>query len=163
MVTARSPLQAVRRAFFLEQFAAVVVLPVWVIVGWSIWGPVGVTGTVNLTPFLVVLLAVLCQTALAVVFTLRASVRRQRAVSALDVVVLALLAAALIGAGFFSTAVSAFLAAAVVVSVAGFWLGVVELLRELRARVRSTLSSLGITRRPAPVDRGEYVVLPPQR
>lgn len=163
MATARSPLRSVRHVFFLEQFAAVVVLPIWVIVGWSIWGPAGVPGTVNLTPFLVVVLAVACQTGLAVIFSVRASVRRQRAVSGLDVAALALLAAALIGAGFFSTAVSAFLAVAVVVSVAGFWLGVVELVRELRARVRSTLSSLGITRPQAPVDRGEYVVLPPRR
>lgn len=163
MVTPRSPLLAVRRAFFVEQFVAVVALPVWVIVGWSIWGPAGVPGTVNLTPFLVVLLTVACQTALAVVFSLRATVRRQRAVSAADAAVLALLAAAVVGAGFFSAGVSAFLGAAVVIVVAGFWLGVVELLRELRARVRSTLSSLGITPRPGPVDRGEYVVLPPQR
>ncbi|WP_375400129.1 hypothetical protein [uncultured Amnibacterium sp.] len=163
MATVRSPLMAVRRAFFVEQFVAVVVLPVWVIVGWSIWGPGSAPGSVNLTPFLVVMIAVLGQTALAVLFSLRSSVRRDRAVSGLDAVVLAVFAAALIGAGFFGTAISAFLGLAVVSVVAGGWLGIVELLRELRARVRSTLSSLGITRRQAPVDRGEYVVLPPQR
>lgn len=163
MAVHRSPLQAIRRAFFIEQFAAVVVLPVWVIVGWTIWGPAGAPGTVDLTPFLVVLTAVVSQAGLAVIFSLRASVRRQRAVSGADVAVLALLAAAFVGAGFFSPAVSAFLGAAVVVAIAGFWLGVVELVRELRARVASTLSSLGLTRRQAPVDRGEYVVLPPQR
>ena len=163
MVTLRSPLISVRRAFFVEQFAAVVVLPVWVIVGWSIRGPASAPGTVDLTPFLVVLIAVLGQTGLAVLFSLRSSVRHEHAVSGLDAVVLAVFAAALIVAGFFDTATSAFLGLAVVSIVAGGWLGIVELLRELRAKVRSTLFSLGITRRQAPVDRGEYVVLPPQR
>jgi hypothetical protein len=50
---------------------------------------------------------------------------------------------------------------AVAALLGGYWVGVRELVTEVRARVSTTLSALGVRRPVEPRDAGEYIVLPP--
>jgi hypothetical protein len=148
-----------RRAFWYWQFAAALVLPLWVLTGYAIWGAgtAGFLGVAILAPLLVV--AVL---GLAAVLTARKSVRASRMLGWADVGVLAVLSLAVIAAGFFGPATTWFGVIAVAALLGGYWLAATELVAEVRARVRTTLSAMGI--RPQveqPMDAGEYIVLPP--
>jgi hypothetical protein len=150
----------IRRAFFVWQFVAAAVLPLWVLLGYALWGSglSGLFGMALLAPLLVI-----AELGLAVLFTTRASVRRSRALDWPAIGVLALFHAAVIGLGFFGPASAWFGVVAVAAALGGYWLAVYSLVREVRARMRSTLASLGYQPRPEqrPLEAGEYVVIKP--
>ena len=135
-------LAGIRRAAFVWQFAAVVVLPLWLLIGYAIWGAGlgGFLGISLLAPLLVV-----AQLALAALFTARGSVRRPRMLGLADTAVLAVVTVAVAGFGFFTPITPWFGVLAVAGVLGGFWLGGSELVTEIR---------------PA-IDAGEYVVIKP--
>jgi hypothetical protein len=147
-----------RRGSWYWQFAAAVVLPLWVLTGYAMWGAGtgGFLGVAILAPLLVV-----GTLGLAALFTARKSVRAARALGWADTGVLAVYSLAVIGAGFFGPATTWFGVIAIAALLGGYWLATTELVREVRTRVRTTLDALGIQRPPA--DHGEYIVLPPPR
>src|SRR4051794_23294175 len=138
-----------RRGFWYWQFAAALVLPLWVLTGYAIWGAgtVGFLGVAILAPLLVV-----AELGLAALFTARKAVRDARALGWADVGVLAAFSLAVIGSGFFGPAATWFGVFAVAALLCGYWLATIELVREVRSRVRITLSSLGVGGTPPPRD-----------
>ena len=126
-----------RRAFWYWQFAAALVLPLWVLTGYAIWGAgtTGFLGVAILAPLTVV--AVL---GLAAVNSARKSARTSRLLGWGDVALNATFSLAVIGA---------------------YWLAAIELAREVRIQVRTTLTALGVQQPLQPRDAGEYIVLPP--
>lgn len=147
-----------RRGSWYWQFAAALVLPVWVLTGYAIWGA-GTTGFLTvaiLAPLLVVATA-----GLAVLLSARKSVRAARALGWADVALHAVYSLAVIGAGFWGPATTWFGVLAIAALIGAYWLATTELVTEVRTRVRTTLSALGIGRPEPPVDHGEYIVLPP--
>jgi hypothetical protein len=147
-----------RRGFWYWQFAAALVLPLWVLTGYAIWGAgtAGFLGVAILAPLLVV-----ATLGLAAVLTARKSVRTSRALGRADVALFGAFSLAVIGAGFFGPATTWFGVIAVAALLGGYWVGVRELVTEVRARVSTTLSALGVRRPVEPRDAGEYIVLPP--
>jgi hypothetical protein len=67
---------ALRRAFFAWQFAAAAVLPIWLLIGYALWGSTvsGFFGVLVLVPGVL-----LVELGLALLFSARAGVRRSRA------------------------------------------------------------------------------------
>jgi hypothetical protein len=147
-----------RRGFWYWQFAAALVLPLWVLTGYAIWGAgtAGFLGVAILAPLLVV-----AQLGLAAVLVARRSVRASRMVGRADAAVLAAFSLAVIGAGFFGPATTWFGVLAVAALLGAYWLAVTELVTDVRSRVRTTLDALGIRRPVQSRDAGEYIVLPP--
>lgn len=152
----------VRRAFFYWQTAAAVVLPVWLLVGWALWGESygGLLGIALAAPVLVV--AVLIVVGLTVA---RRSVREKKAVSWLDVGILTFWHAMLIGLGFFGPATEWFVVLGVIGAVGAFWSSIWQLVRETRARFRAAFDDIQRTAgapgiRQTPIDAGELIVLP---
>lgn len=152
----------VRRAFFYWQTAAAVVLPVWLLVGWAIWGQTAgaLLGVVIAIPLLVV--SVLVVVALTIA---RRSVREAKAVSWLDVGILAFWHAMLIGLSFFGPSVEWFVVFGVIGAVAAFWSAIWQLVRETKARFRVAFEDIQRASQPSlrmdPIDAGELIVLPP--
>ena len=155
-----------RRAFFYWQSAAAVVLPLWLLIGWGIWGSsrAELFGIAFTAPVLVIaLLAVV-----GLIFA-RKSVREKRAVSWLDAGTLGLWHALLVALGFFGPGANWFAVAAVVAAMVAFWAAGWQLVTETRRRVRLALDE--IQRAAAPqggparntVSAGEYIVLPPEK
>src|SRR3954468_16023124 len=147
-----------RRAFWYWQSAPALVLPLWVLTGYALWGAgtAGFLSVAILTPLLVVALL-----GLAAVLSARKSVRVARALGWADVAVLTALSLAVIGVGFFGPAIVWFSVLTVAALLGAYWLAVAELAREVRARVQVTLTALGVQPQLGPVDAGEYIVLPP--
>jgi uncharacterized membrane protein YuzA (DUF378 family) len=153
----------VRRGFFYWQTAAAVVLPVWLLVGWGIWGTsaTGFVGIAFLAPALVLGLLIVVGLTLA-----RRSVRETRAVSWLDVGLLSLWHLSLIGLGFFGESASWFAIAGVIAGIAAFWSAIWQLVTEVRRRVRAVFEEIQRVSAPQsgprpPIDAGEYIVLDP--
>lgn len=147
-----------RRAFWYWQFAAALALPLWVLTGYALWGA-GMAGFLSvavLAPLLVI-----AELGLAALFTARQAVRVPRALGWADVGVLAAFSLAVIGAGFFGPATVWFGVFAVAALLGGYWIATIELVRELRERVQTTLTALGVQRPVEPRDGGEYIILPP--
>ena len=159
-MSARIPTAGIRRVAFVWQFAAAVVLPLWVLTGYAIWGA-GVGGLLGIS--LLAPLLVVAQLGLAVLLTARSAVRRARMLGLADTGVLAVLTAAVVGAGFFGPATTWFGVLAVAAMLGGYWLGGYELVTDVRTRMRRTLADLGF--RPpetrASMDAGEYLVIKP--
>ncbi len=158
----RIPAAGIRRAAFVWQFAAVVVLPLWLLVGYAIWGA-GLGGFLGLS-LLAPLLAV-AELALAALFTARASVRRPRMLGLADTAVIAVVTGAVAFAALFTAATPWLGVLAVAGLLGGFWLGGRELVTEIRSGMRRTLADLGfgpVESRPA-IDAGEYVVIRPSQ
>ena len=150
----------IRRAFFVWQFVAVAVLPVWVLLGYAIWGAgvAGLLGVALLAPLILVV-----ELGLALLFSARADVRRQRALDWPAVGVLAAFQLAVLGFGFFGPATSWFGVLAVASAIGGFWLAGRLLVMDVQRRVRATFAPFARTE-PAsrtPIDAGEYVVIRP--
>lgn len=153
----------VRRLFYRWQFLAALVLPAWLFVGWGVFGPDG-------WPFLVLL--VVCPVlavALLVVGLLnlgRASSRQRRAVSWLDVALLAAWHAALVGVGFYGPANNWLILLSVLLGLTAFWASAWQLATDASRRVAGAFAALqtgGVaTARPRPAwaARGEsYIVV----
>jgi hypothetical protein len=123
----------IRRALYYWQFIAVIVLPLWVLVGRGIFG-----SSVGWDFVLFLLLCPILAFALVAIAgltTARKSVRSQRAVSWIDAGVLAGWHAVIIGYGFVDAPVLA--ALIVVAAVAGFWIALWQLVTETRTRYAS--------------------------
>jgi hypothetical protein len=157
-----APRMALRRAFFAWQFAAAAVLPLWVLLGYAVWGA-SVGGLVSVVLLAPVVLAV--ELGLALLFSARSGVRRSRALDLPAIGVLGAYQVGVIGFGFFGPASAWFGLLAAVAAIGGFWLGGRLLVRDLRARVQETMTAFG---RPpqapasrAPLDAGEYIVIKP--
>lgn len=153
---------ALRRAFFAWQFAAAAVLPLWLLLGYAVWGSSigGFFSIVLIAPVVFVV-----ELALAALFSARARIRRERALDLPAVAVLAAFQIGVVGVGLFGPLTAWFGLLAAVAAIGGFWLGATLLVRDLRARVEETMTAFG---RPpqqpasrAPIDAGEYIVIKP--
>ncbi|MGT2426588.1 hypothetical protein [Amnibacterium kyonggiense] len=152
---------ALRRVFFAWQFAAAAVLPLWLLLGYAVFGSSvgGFLSVVLLAPIVLVV-----ELALAALFTARAQVRRARALDLPAVGVLAAFQVGVVGVGLFGPATAWFGLLAAVAAIGGFWLGGTLLARDVRARVRETMTAFGrppVQVRRTPIDAGEYVVVKP--
>ena len=146
---------ALRRAFFVWQFAAAAVLPVWLLIGYAIWGGAagGVLGVALLAPLVLVV-----ELGLAVLFSARRGVRRSRTLDLPSIGVLGAYQAGVLGFGFFGPATPWFAVLAAVAAIGGFWLGGRLLVRDVRRRVDELRAPYAPRRS---VDAGEYVVVKP--
>jgi len=153
---------ALRRAFFAWQFAAAAVLPLWLLLGYAVWGASvgGLLSVVLLAP-----LVLLVELGLALLFSARAGVRRSRALDLPAVGVLAAYQVGVIGFGFFGPASAWFGLLAAVAAIGGFWIGGRLLVRDVRSRVQQTMTAFGRPPQPpaarTPLDAGEYIVVKP--
>ncbi|WP_022886468.1 hypothetical protein [Glaciibacter superstes] len=136
----------IRRAFFYWQFAAVVVLPVWLVVGWPIFGA---GGWAVLGVFLGAVVLGLAMLIVALLFTARKQVRAERAVSWADAGVLALWHALIIAVGFYASASPWLSILVIVVGAAAFWFAIWELIDAARQRMRAVMDDLEQAARPA--------------
>ncbi|MHA7986869.1 MFS transporter [Rathayibacter sp. CAU 1779] len=149
-----------RRALLKWQLVAVPVLPLWLMVGFGVFGGSG--GFFLL--FLGAGVLFLFLGALAGLTRLRPAVRADRAVGWWDVAATVAFHLAVIGLGFFGATGVAFGLAAVVLGLATFWLTVWQLMREWRERVSGAMAQASSgygtpqNRRPPPEDLGVIVV-----
>jgi len=154
---------ALRRAFFAWQFAAAAVLPLWLLLGYALWGASvgGFLSVVLLAPIVFVV-----ELALALLFSARAGIRRERALDLPAVGVLSAFQLGVIGLGFFGPASAWLGLLAAVAAIGGFWVGATLLARDVRSRVRETMTGYGrppqTVQRP-PIDAGEYIVIKPSQ
>jgi hypothetical protein len=153
---------ALRRAFFAWQFAAAAALPLWLLLGYAIWGS-SVSGFFSIVLIAPVVFVV--ELALAALFSARAGIRRERALDLPAVAVLAAFQIGVIGVGLFGPLTAWFGLLATVAAIGGFWLGATLLVRDVRARMQETMTAFG---RPpqqsaprTPINGGEYVVIKP--
>jgi hypothetical protein len=152
---------ALRRAFLTWQFVAAAVLPLWLLVGYAVWGSsvAGLFGVLLLVP-----VVALAELGLALLFSGRRRVRRRPQLDPLTVSVLTAFQVGVVGIGLFGPATAWFAVLAVAAAITGFWLGTRLLVQDVRTRVQETFPAVG--RPPAspqrpPIDRGEYVVIKP--
>ncbi len=152
---------AVRRGFFTWSFAAAVVLPVWVLIGYAVQGSSvgGLLGVLLLAP-----VVLLVELGLALLFAARSEVRRARALDGPAIAVLSAFQIGVLGFGVFGPASAWFGVLAFAAAVGGFWLGGRLLLADVRSRVRATVAGFGAPvppQGPRVIDAGEYVVIKP--
>ncbi|RFA16050.1 hypothetical protein B7R22_04760 [Subtercola boreus] len=155
----------VRRAFYYWQVAAVVVLPLWVLIGWSVFGG-------QVWQFLIVMLScgvlALAMAAVALIIFARKQVRLTRAVTWQDVLLVALWHVSIIAVGFFLPAGSFIAVASVVLGLVAFWSSIAQLLGETKRRVQGVFDTFQYAaqmgeapqavREPIVAD-GEYIVI----
>lgn len=165
----------IRRAFYRWQFIAAIVLPVWLLIGYAIFGSSGwgVIGLMFATPIAFISLGVV-----ALVIAARPDVRRLKAVDWADVAVLGAWHLLIIAAGFYGPTGITFAILAMVGAIGAFWYAVWRLLSDGARRMRATMeeyeriaysggaSGPGVTgetggRRPA--DGGEVIVIREER
>lgn len=152
---------ALRRALFAWQFAAAAVLPLWLLLGYAIWGASvgGFLSVVLLAPVVLVV-----ELALALLFSARAGIRRERALDLPAVAVLTAFQVGVIGLGFFGAASAWFGLLAAVAAIGGFWVGGRLLARDVRSRLQQPFGPPQQAGPRPPIDAGEYIVIkPPQR
>lgn len=154
--------RALRRGFFVWQFAAVAVLPLWLLVGYALWGASvsGLLGVLLLVPGVLVV-----ELGLALLLSARGEVRRARALDWPAIGLLAAYQAGVIGFAFFGPASAWFGVLAVAAAIAGFWIGGRLLVEDVRRSVRRATAAFGPSTpvQRTPIDAGEYVVLKPGR
>ncbi len=150
-----------RRALFRWQLFAVPVLPLWLLVGFGLFG--SGAGAFFLVFFGAVVLFVFLG-ALAGLTRLRPAVRETRALGGWDAAATMAFHLAVVGLGFFGAFGPAFGIAAVVFGLCTFWLTVGGLVREWRGRVvgavaRASAGSGFATTARGALDDGEIVVV----
>ena len=126
-----------RRAILRWQLFAIPVLPLWLLVGFGVFGG-GAGGFFLLFIAAVVLFAFLA--VIAGLTRLRPPVRDTRAVGVWDAAATIAFHVALVGLGFFGATGAAFGIVSAVLGLATFWLAVWELLREWRDRVSDAVA-----------------------
>lgn len=150
---------ALHRVLRTWWFAAAGVLPLWLLVGYAVWGS-SVGGL--LAVVLVAPVVLLVELGLALLFTAGARVRRTRVPDPLSIVLVSAFQAGVVGFGFFGPATAWFALLAAAAAIGGFWYGGRRLAGDVRTRVREVLAPL---QRPrvdrTPIDAGEYVVVKP--
>ncbi len=129
----------VRKAFFYWQFAAAVVLPTWLVIGWPIfgaggWGVLGVFFGAVLLGFSLL--------AVSLLIYARRDARASRAVSWPDVGVLAVWHALIIAVGFYAEVAPLLSILVILAGVAAFWLAAWELYTAARRRVRAVMDEI---------------------
>jgi hypothetical protein len=139
-----------RRVFYYWQFLAAIALPMWLVVGYSIFTPGG-WGFLGLLIAVPIIFITLLFT--AVVTAARYSVRLQKAVSWPDVGLLTAWHITIIGIGFFGPGVTSFVGLAIVLGITVFWFVVWELVAE--ASKRATGKPSGWQRRDESVRPGK--------
>ncbi|MBM7505045.1 hypothetical protein ACFPER_14750 [Agromyces aurantiacus] len=127
----------IRRGFYRWQFAAAIVLPVWLLIGYAMFGDSGwgVIGLMFATPIAFITLGVV-----ALIVAARPDVRRDRAVDWADVAVLGVWHLLIIAAGFYGDTGITFAILAMVGAIGAFWYAVWRLLRDGARRVRATIA-----------------------
>ncbi|RXZ48052.1 hypothetical protein [Agromyces binzhouensis] len=164
----------IRRGFYRWQFAAAIVLPVWLLIGYAIFGSSGwgVLGLMFATPVAFVMLGVV-----ALLVAARPDVRREKAVAWSDVAVLGAWHLLIIAAGFYGPTGITFAVLAMVGGIAAFWYAIWRLLRDGARRVRATMDEYerlvaegspaqgvgGDARRAPADDAGEVIVIREER
>lgn len=145
-----------RRLFFHWQFIAVVVLPLWLVVGWPIfgaggWKVLGVFFGAVVLGFALLIVSLL--------FYARKDVRETKTVSWRDVGVLTLWHALIIGVGFYAASSPWISVLVIVVGVLAFWFALWELLAAARRRVRSVIDLIEETAKPTHLQRDLNVIV----
>jgi hypothetical protein len=165
----------IRRAFYRWQFIAAIVLPVWLLIGYAIFGSSGwgVIGLMFAAPIAFVSLGVV-----ALVIAARPDVRRAKAVDWADVAVLGVWHLLIIAAGVYGPTGITFAILAMVGAIAAFWYAVWRLLSDGARRVRATMEEYerlassgrapgagipGQARTPRAEDGGEVIVVREER
>lgn len=126
----------IRRAFYWWLAAAAVVLPIWLGVGWIIFGGGG-WGTLGLV--ITVPVAFIGLAAVALLVRIRPTVRAERAASWTDVAVVGALHAAVIGIGFYGDSGAFFGVMAILLAIAAFWSAVWQLVTDGARRMQATM------------------------
>jgi hypothetical protein len=161
----------IRRAFRRWQYIAVVALPVWLAVGWAIFGGGG-WGTLGLV--FAVPIAFIALGVVALLVNVRPTVREERAVSWVDVGVIGAWHAAIIGTGVYGASATLFGVFAILLAIAAFWLAIWQLVGDGARRVQASMAEFerlaaqqqapgvrpdaGSARRP-PDDGGDDVII----
>lgn len=127
----------IRRAFRRWQYVAVVVLPVWLAVGWAIFGGGG-WGTLGLV--FAVPIAFIAIGVVALIVNVRPTVREERAVSWIDVGVIGAWHAAIVGSGFYGASASTFGVLAILLAIAAFWVAIWQLVGDGARRVQASMA-----------------------
>jgi hypothetical protein len=126
-----------RRAFLRWLVAAAVVLPVWLGIGWALFGGGG-WGTLGLV--IVVPVAFIALSVVALLVWIRPTVRAQRAASWADVAIVGAWHASIIGIGFYGQGATSFGVLAVLLAIAAFWSSVWQLISDGARRVQATMT-----------------------
>lgn len=126
-----------RRIFFRWIQAATIVLPVWLVVGWAVfggggWGTLGLVITVPVTFISLAVIALLT--------SMRPSVREERAASWTDVAVLGAWHASIIAFGFSGPSMAGFAFLAIALALVAFWSAIVQLVRDGARRMQATMA-----------------------
>jgi hypothetical protein len=156
----------IRRVVYHWQFPAAAVLPIWLLVGWGVFGGSGwgflflIVACIVLAVFLAVVSALI---------RARRSVRESRAVAWWDAAALAAWHGSLIGLGFFGPTTGLFVLLSIVLGLVAFWYALWALLTEASRRVGAALDGFVAQaqaqeaggRRPLPPDGydGEIIVV----
>jgi hypothetical protein len=127
----------IRRAFLRWLVAAAVVLPIWLGVGWALFGGGG-GGTLGLV--IVVPVAFIALAVIALLVWIRPTVRAQRAASWTDVAVIGAWHAAIIGVGFYGQGATLFGVLAILLAIGAFWSAVWQLVSDGARRVQATMT-----------------------
>ncbi len=127
----------IRRAFLRWLVAAVVVLPIWLAVGWAVFGGGG-WGTLGLV--ISVPIAFIALGIIALIVWARPTVRAERAVSWTDVAVIGSWHASIIGIGFYGQGATLFGVAAILLAIAAFWVAIWQLVSDGARRMQATMS-----------------------
>ena len=126
-----------RRGFLNWLTVAAVVLPIWLGIGWAVFGGGGwgTLGLVVAVPVTFIALAVV-----ALIVWLRPTVRSQRAASWTDVGVIGAWHLAIIGVGFYGQGSTFFGVAAILLAIAAFWVAIWQLVSDGARRMQATMS-----------------------
>lgn len=149
-------------------FLAVVLLPLWPLLGWIIFD-----GNRNGWDFLGLLFAMpvlfVALLTVSLLFYGRAQVRRQRALEWADVAILAAWHISIVGFGFFGESMAVFGFLGIVIALGALWYGIWRLFREAALRTREAMAEFerlaqqqsGAPGNTAPRfdDDGEYIVI----
>lgn len=138
MRNARYPVvMLVRRIFYRWQFIAIIAVPAWLFIGQIIFGESawGVIGMLVAAPVTFIALGII-----ALLVSMRPTVRSERAVSWIDVGVLGAWHAAIIAAGFAGPGSATFALLALALALAAFWVSVWQLVRDGARRMSATMS-----------------------
>jgi len=141
----------IRRAFYYWQFIAAAVLPLWLVVGWPIFGA---GGWKILGVFVGAVILGLALLLVAVLNFARKDVRRGRIVSWADVAMLTLWHALIVIVGFYADVAPWVSILVIVVGAAACWLSAWELYAAARRRVRTVMSQIDELARPATLADG---------
>jgi hypothetical protein len=128
----------IRRVFYRWQFLAAILLPVWLLIGWAIYGSGSGWGIVAL--LLVVPIAFFSLGVVALIIAARPDVRAAKAVSWIDVAVLTVWHGLIIATGFYGPGATTFAVLAIVGAIAAFWISIWQLFGDSARRVRATMS-----------------------